>query len=74
MMKAVPQTSPNPESPSLAGAAENGCISTIPLTEVINQDTPTLTWIANVVEAFIIISVTISFITVGSGMKNFIDG
>jgi len=74
VMKAVPQTDPSDENPSLLGAAENGCISTIPLTEIIDQQTPNLAWIANIVEGFIIISVTISFITVGSGMKNFIDG
>jgi len=73
VIKVVPQKSKD-DSPSLTRAAENGCISTIPLTEILNDQEPALSWIAKVVEAFIVISVTISFITVGSGLKNFIDG
>jgi len=72
VMKVVPQRA-DPNFPSLTGAGENGCISTIPLTEIIKAERPHLKWIAIVVEVFILISVTVSFITVGSGLKNFVD-
>eukprot|EP01102_Stenamoeba_stenopodia_P019591 TRINITY_DN7438_c0_g1_i2.p1 TRINITY_DN7438_c0_g1~~TRINITY_DN7438_c0_g1_i2.p1 ORF type:complete len:207 (+),score=30.60 TRINITY_DN7438_c0_g1_i2:73-693(+) len=74
-MKAVPQTASHDE-PSLEQAAAGGCISTIPLTEVIKrtESLNSLDWIADIVDYFIMISVTISFITVGSGLKNFLDG
>lgn len=71
VMLAVPQTGP---APSLEEAADKGCISTIPLTEVIRDTQPDLEWIAKIVEVFIVVSISISFITVGSGLKNFLDG
>jgi len=76
VMLAVPQKSDpdNPESPSLGRASKNGCISTTPLAEIIKQDKPDLDWIAMIVDVFIVVSISISFITVGSGLKNFLDG
>jgi hypothetical protein len=44
------------------------------LTEVIRDTQPDLEWIAKIVEVFIVVSISISFITVGSGLKNFLDG
>jgi len=73
VMKAVPQFSSG-DTPSLDDAQSNGCISTIPLTTIIRQQRKSLDWIAEVVEIFIVVSVTVSFIAVGSGLKNFIDG
>jgi amino acid permease len=73
VMLAVPQEGPK-GTPSLAEAEDNGCISTIPLTDIIKEDHPDLTWVATIVEVFILISVTVSYITVGSGLKNFLDG
>jgi len=74
VMKAVPQLDTDENSPSLERAMENGCISTIPLTEIVRGKQPSLRWVAHVVEAFIMVSVTVSFITVGSGLKNYLDG
>lgn len=45
-----------------------------PLAEIIKQDKPDLDWIAMIVDVFIVVSISISFITVGSGLKNFLDG
>lgn len=77
IMKAVPQTSEDDDSPSLEKANENGCISTIPLVEILEDDengNSSFGWIATIVQVFIMISVTVSFIAVGSGLKNFLDG
>mmetsp|Transcript_29296 Transcript_29296/g.41246 ORF Transcript_29296/g.41246 Transcript_29296/m.41246 type:complete len:528 (-) Transcript_29296:60-1643(-) len=77
IMKAVPQTSEDDDSPSLSSANENGCISTIPLVEILQDDedgNSSFGWIATIVQVFIMISVTVSFIAVGSGLKNFLDG
>jgi len=71
VMLAVPQKG---APPSLEEAADKGCISTIPLTEIIRDKQPHLEWIAKIVEVFIVVSISISFITVGSGLKNFLDG
>jgi len=72
VMLAVPQKSDDGDS--LEDAAENGCISTVPLTNIIKQRESGLDWIATIVKVFIVVSISISFITVGSGMKNFLDG
>ena len=100
IMKAVPQTSEDDDSPSLQSAngtpnlfgsnsLDNGCISTIPLVEILEDDehgNSSFGWIATIVQVFIMISVTVSFIAVGkiqhegfsyqagSGLKNFLDG
>lgn len=44
------------------------------MTEIIREKDSGLDWIAKIVEVFIVISISISFITMGSGLKNFLDG
>lgn len=55
---------------SLQRAAENGEISTVPLTEILAQDHPQFKWVAILIQLFIIISVTVSYLTLGSALKH----
>ncbi|KAM9944214.1 hypothetical protein ACTFIT_008802 [Dictyostelium discoideum] len=64
----------NPNMPSLANAAKNGEIATVPLMKVISLYYPQFLWIANVVNLFCSLSITISFISVGCGFKHTLDG
>lgn len=60
---------------SLTEASELGQISTIPLIEVLEAKEDQLDWvIALLVNIFIALSVTISFLVMSLGMKHFIDG
>lgn len=67
----VPQTGPRP---SLEYSNENGEISTISLIEIIQKDFPEYNWLAVLVQVFIMISITVSFVTISSGMKHMLDG
>jgi len=61
---------------SLEQAEEEGNISTVPLVQII-ETTPELhqfTWIAVLVQIFITTSITVSFVTLSSGMKHVLDG
>lgn len=55
---------------SLQRAAENGEISTVPLTEILAADHPEFKWVAILIQVFIIISVTVSYLTLGSALKH----
>ena len=67
----VPQSGGNV---SLAAAAANGEISTVPLIEVIHSSYPQYSWIGTVVGIFVLISVSVSFMALGTGLKHVIDG
>lgn len=59
---------------SLEQAAKNGDISTVPLSKVIDRDYKQYHWVSALVNVFIIISITISFIAMGTGLKHMLDG
>eukprot|EP01102_Stenamoeba_stenopodia_P004652 TRINITY_DN14969_c0_g1_i1.p1 TRINITY_DN14969_c0_g1~~TRINITY_DN14969_c0_g1_i1.p1 ORF type:complete len:497 (-),score=67.93 TRINITY_DN14969_c0_g1_i1:95-1585(-) len=60
---------------SLVRAKEDGKIATYPLIGIINRDFgDTYVWAAVVVNLFIVISITVSYITLGAGMKHILDG
>lgn len=59
---------------SLESAKENGEISTEPLTRIIRHKHPSFLWVAIVVEVFIMISITVSFMTMGTAMHHTICG
>ena len=64
------------ENATLEYAASHGQISTLPLTDIIKHD-PRLSewvWVAPLVDAFIVVSVSVSFITLGTGLKHVLDG
>ena len=64
------------ENATLEHAALNGQISTLPLTDIIKHD-PRLSewaWVAPLVDGFIVVSVSVSFITLGTGLKHVLDG
>jgi amino acid permease len=67
----VPQTG---DGISLEHAAEEGDISTVPLIQVIKQNYPQFFWVAILVDVFIMLSITVSYITVGTGTKHVLDG
>eukprot|EP00003_Mantamonas_plastica_P020915 TRINITY_DN3374_c0_g1_i1.p2 TRINITY_DN3374_c0_g1~~TRINITY_DN3374_c0_g1_i1.p2 ORF type:complete len:126 (+),score=44.48 TRINITY_DN3374_c0_g1_i1:374-751(+) len=74
ILQIVPQT-PTPDNPnSLLSAAEQGQIATVPLIDTINLKYPDLAWIAICVDVFIMLSITVSFITMAIGMKHILDG
>ncbi|XP_022071983.1 uncharacterized protein si:ch211-51h4.2 [Acanthochromis polyacanthus] len=59
---------------SLEQSEKAGEIATIPLTKIINERYRTYSWVAELIQVFIAISVTVSFLVMGSAMKHTIDG
>ncbi|KAL3846428.1 hypothetical protein ACJMK2_017420, partial [Sinanodonta woodiana] len=59
---------------SLQSAEELGEISTIPLTEMIHRYYPSFGWVAILVELFIIVSITVSFLTIGAVLHHTLQG
>lgn len=59
---------------SLESAEENGDISTIPLTQIIHQLYPGYDWIATLIELFIMLSITVSFLTMGAALQHTLIG
>ncbi|KAL5005410.1 hypothetical protein ScPMuIL_018866 [Solemya velum] len=59
---------------SLQNSAENGEISTIPLTQIIHNKYPDFVWVATLVELFIMISITVSYLTIGAVLHHTLTG
>ncbi|XP_063058159.1 uncharacterized protein si:ch211-51h4.2 [Engraulis encrasicolus] len=59
---------------SLEGSERAGEIATIPLTKIIMQKYQRFFWVADLIEIFIAISITVSFLVMGSAMKHTIEG
>ncbi|KAJ8278825.1 hypothetical protein COCON_G00058910 [Conger conger] len=59
---------------SLEQSERAGEIATIPLTKIINQKYSRFSWVAELIQTFIAISLTVSFLVMGSAMKHTIDG
>uniref|UniRef100_UPI0037E9C260 uncharacterized protein n=1 Tax=Semicossyphus pulcher TaxID=241346 RepID=UPI0037E9C260 len=59
---------------SLEESEKAGEIATIPLTRIINERYRAYSWVAELIQVFIAISVTVSFLVMGSAMKHTIDG
>ncbi|KAL4630764.1 hypothetical protein GN956_G16373 [Arapaima gigas] len=55
---------------SLEEAEEAGEIATIPLTKIIIQKYSRFSWVAELVQTFIAVSVSVSFLVMGSAMKH----
>ncbi|KAK5906675.1 hypothetical protein CesoFtcFv8_004600 [Champsocephalus esox] len=72
--------SPAPGTPllhsniSLEESERAGEIATIPLTKIINERYKAYSWVAELIQVFVAISVTVSFLVMGSAMKHTIDG
>eukprot|EP00943_MAST-04B_sp_MAST-4B-sp1_P008610 g8610.t1 len=52
----------------------NGEISTIPVVHIIETYFPAYTWTIFFIDGFVIISITVSFLTLGKGFKHVLDG
>jgi hypothetical protein len=48
-------------------AAKNGMIATVPLINIMKEKYPNLAWISYLVSIFIMLSITVSFTTLGAG-------
>ncbi|XP_055868973.1 uncharacterized protein LOC106070099 isoform X1 [Biomphalaria glabrata] len=59
---------------SLESAAVNGEISTIPLTKLLQRDHPQFTWVAILIQVFIAISITVSYLTIGTALHHTVGG
>ncbi|XP_036410857.1 uncharacterized protein si:ch211-51h4.2 isoform X2 [Megalops cyprinoides] len=59
---------------SLEESERVGEIATIPLTKIINQKHRHFSWVVKLIQIFIAISITVSFLVMGSAMKHTIDG
>ncbi|XP_029988009.1 uncharacterized protein LOC115417931 [Sphaeramia orbicularis] len=59
---------------SLEQSEKAGEIATIPLTKIITERYSVYSWVARLIQVFIAISVTVSFLVMGSAMKHTIDG
>lgn len=78
VLRIVPQHGPDDNNrervTTLRGAGLWGEISTVPLTNIINEVYPKYSWIAMIITLFTVISVTVSFIVNGIALKHFLDG
>ncbi|XP_023810231.1 uncharacterized protein LOC101158756 isoform X2 [Oryzias latipes] len=63
-----------PSNISLEDSEKAGEIATIPLTKIIIQRYQSYWWVAELIQVFIAISVTVSFLVMGSAMKHTLDG
>jgi len=70
ILKIVPQMG----EISLAMSEQRGEIATIPLITIIATQFPEYDWIATVINVFIMLSITVSYITMSTGMKHVLDG
>ncbi|XP_035502970.1 uncharacterized protein si:ch211-51h4.2 isoform X2 [Scophthalmus maximus] len=59
---------------SLEESEKAGEIATIPLTKIINERYGAYSWVAELIQVFIAVSVTVSFLVMGSAMKHTVDG
>ena len=59
---------------SLAKSEEEGEIATVPLTQIMNRDHKEFSWISTVLTYFITLSVTVSFMTMGSAFRHALEG
>ncbi|XP_047444336.1 uncharacterized protein si:ch211-51h4.2 [Mugil cephalus] len=59
---------------SLEESEKAGEIATIPLTKIIHERYRAYSWVAELIQVFIAMSVTVSFLVMGSAMKHTIDG
>jgi len=71
MLQTIPQVG-NPIS--LTNSLKNGEISTIPLIQIIENNYKEYLWIAYCVTIFILISVSVSYLTLGTGLRHVLDG
>jgi hypothetical protein len=49
-------------------------ISTQPVVDIMKRDYTSLLWLAQLVASFILISITVSYLTLGNAMKHMLDG
>eukprot|EP01063_Lacrimia_lanifica_P011451 TRINITY_DN18235_c0_g1_i1.p1 TRINITY_DN18235_c0_g1~~TRINITY_DN18235_c0_g1_i1.p1 ORF type:complete len:492 (+),score=181.28 TRINITY_DN18235_c0_g1_i1:62-1537(+) len=73
VLSVVPQQSEG-GGPSLERALEQHDISTIPLLQFLQDAYPQYAFLGVVVNVFIILSVSVSFMAYGLGMKHYLDG
>jgi len=59
---------------TLYDAQKQGKIAITPLINVIHRDYPQFNWIANLVDVFIVFSITVSFVTMSLATKHVLDG
>jgi len=74
LLRIIPQLPLTPGGVSLITTEKLGEIATIPLIIIIRDQYPQYTWIAVLVDIFIMVSITVSYITIGSGLKHVLDG
>lgn len=63
-----------PKTISLEAASKAGQISTVPLVALIRLRHPSLSWVATSVSVFMAVSISVSYIVMGSGLRNLVDG
>ncbi|XP_036358325.1 uncharacterized protein LOC115215027 isoform X2 [Octopus sinensis] len=59
---------------SLEKAASNGEISTTPLVKLIKQRYQEYAWISTLIEIFIVISISVAFLTLGTALQDIVSG
>ena len=71
----IPRVVPQTEGKfSLAEAQREGQISTHPLVEILDRDHPQYAWVSVLVKTFIVVSITVSYISMSMGFKHALDG
>ncbi|KAL8583222.1 hypothetical protein ACOMHN_013777 [Nucella lapillus] len=59
---------------SLESAKYHGEISTLPMTRILERDYTHYTWVAVLVEVFIMVSITVSYLTIGGALHHTLTG
>ncbi|XP_041352506.1 uncharacterized protein LOC121370986 isoform X2 [Gigantopelta aegis] len=59
---------------SLESAEKNGEISTLPLTKILHRYHPSKDWVAFLIELFIVISILVSYLTIGTALHHTLSG
>ena len=59
---------------TLENCYHNGEISTIPVVHIIETYFPAYRWTIFFIDGFVIVSITVSFLTLGKGLKHVLDG
>lgn len=76
ILRIVPQSidPANPNAPTLERSSQLGEPSTVPLISILNTGKGNFGWIGYLVAVFIMVSITVSFMAMSSGLKHMLDG
>jgi hypothetical protein len=73
-LRIVPQNSTDPSMPSLERSRKNQDPGFVPIVQMIAKSFPQYNWLSIIIQVFISLSVSVSFVTMSAGLKHVLDG